>query len=165
MSKIALLTRYIFFCLFFAIGAGSIALSFLAPELNDNYNSTDQFQLTEASNIKVQELIDVYDKQIEAAKNDPDMIKRLELKTFGTESNNENAAFPEPSDKFLQAATKALEETQDAEPAPSKFRKYIEQSADKKTRQGLFYSGSALILIAFICFAASKQKQEPEAQG
>ena len=164
MSKIALLIRYISFCLFFAIGAGSIALSFLAPELLENYKSIDELNRTEIGNIKLEELVDTYDKQIETARKDPDILKRLEKKTFGTQTPQEYAAFPQASDELLQFAKRAMKETEDAAAPPSKFRKYIEQSAKKKTRKGLFYSGAALILITFVCFAAPKQKPKAPSQ-
>jgi hypothetical protein len=168
MSKMALLIRYIFFCLFFTIGAGSIALSFLAPEILENYKSIDQLHRTEAGNVTLEERIDTYDKQIEMAQDDPDILIRLQQKTFGIRPSQENAAFPEPSKELMQSANKAMKETENSSAAPSKLRKYIEQSADKKIRKGLFYSGAALILIAFICFGAPKRKlankQNPEPQ-
>ena len=170
MSKIALLTRYIFFFLFFSIGAGSIALSFLAPEILENYNSADQLHLTEASNKKLEERIDTYDRQIEMATDDPDILIRLQHKKFGTKPNQQDAAFPQPSEELMKIANEAMNENKSADIAlPSKFRKYIEQSAEEKTRKGLFYAGAALILIAFICFGAPKRKladkQKPEAQA
>ncbi len=164
MSKIALLTRYFFFCLFFAIGAGAITLSFLAPEMLDNYKSIDQLHRTEATNKELEERIDTYDKQIEMTINDPDILIRLQQKKFGTETPQEDAAFPQPSDELMQIAKKAMGETEVTALPSSRLRKYIEQSAEKKTRKGLFYSGAALVLIAFICFGAQK-KQKPEAQG
>ena len=83
MTKPAAFLRYIFFCVFFTIGACSIALSFLAPELSENFRSMDQLENTLQNNKKLEELLDVYDRQIEAAKSDPDILKRLERKTLG----------------------------------------------------------------------------------
>jgi len=160
MSKTALFIRYIFFCLFFAVGAGSMTLSFIAPELLKNYKSIDQLRLSEANNEKLQQLINTYDKQIEMAMTDPEILARLEEKIFGTESTHENAAFPQSSEGLTKLARKALSETDQNVAPPTKFRKYIEHSADKKNRLGLLYSGAALILIAFICFGTPKRKRQ-----
>ena len=164
MSKTALFIRYIFFCLFFAVGAGSMTLSFIAPELLKNYESIDQLRLTEAGNEKLVERIDTYDTQIEMAKTDPEILIRLEEKIFGTESTHENAAFPQSSEGLTKLARKALDETDQNVTPPTKFRKYIEHSADKKNRLGLLYSGAALILIAFVCFGLPKRKKLKNAQ-
>lgn len=139
-----------------------MALSLLAPELNENYKSIDQLHLTEASNIKLEELIDTYDKQIQTAKKDPSVLTRLERKTLGTQTQQENDAFPQPSEELTEVAIKAMKGTEIAAEPPTRFRKYIERCADKKTRKGLFYSGAALILITFICFGAKRQKIEVE---
>jgi len=158
MSKTALFIRYIFFCLFFAIGAGSMTLSFLAPEILENYRSIEQLERTEANNKKLEELIKIYDKQIDMAESDPDILKRLQQKILGTDTPQDDAAFPQASEELMQLAKKALAETEKNIAPPTKFRKYIEHSAEKNNRLGLFYSGAALILIAFICFGTPKRK-------
>ncbi|MBW8015947.1 MAG: hypothetical protein FVQ82_07150 [Planctomycetes bacterium] len=146
-----------------------MTLSFLALEILDNYESIDEIKRIEASNEKLQELINIYEKQIEMAKSDPDILNRLQRKTFGTETPPEDAAFPQASQELIKLARKALAETEKTIARPAKLRKYIEHSAEKKNRLGLFYSGAALILIAFICFSAPKRKQpvkqKPEAQA
>lgn len=138
-----------------------MTLSFVAPELLKNYESIDQLRLTEAGNEKLQQRIDTYDTQIEMAKTDPDILIRLDEKVFGTQTTQENAAFPQTSEGLTKLARKALNETDKKSAPQTKFRKYIQHSADKKNRLGLFYSGAALILIAFVCLGApKKQKSE-----
>lgn len=137
-----------------------MTLSFIAPEVLKNYQSIDQLRLTQAGNEKLQQRIDTYDKQIEMAKNDPEILARLEEKIFGIQATQENAAFPKSSEGLTKLARKALDETDKSIAPQSKLRKYIEHSADKKNRLGLLYSGAALILISFICFGAPKRKQQ-----
>lgn len=165
MTKPAAFLRYIFFCMFFTIGAGSIALSFLAPELSENIRNIDQLEQTLQNNEKLEELLEIYDRQIEITKSDPDILKRLERKTLGKDPTEQDTAFPVPSQKRLELARQAINENAKIQAPPSKLRKYIEHSAKPKTRKGLFYAGAALILIAFIFFGTPKQKLEAPAQG
>lgn len=136
-----------------------MALSFLAPEWNENYKSIDQVRRLEASNPKLKERIDTYDKQIQTLENDPGILTRLAEKTLGIDTHNENEAFPQPSNELLEIANRALSEVEKTDAPKTKLREYIERCADKKTRKGLFYSGAALIMITFICFGAAKRKQ------
>ena len=137
-----------------------MALSFLAPEILENYESIDKLKHTEADNKKLQKRINTYEKQIETAKSDPDILSRLQRKTFGTETPPQDTALPQSSHELTRLARKALAETEPTVYAPSKLRKYIEQSAEKRNRLGLFYSGAALILIAFIFFGTPKRKPD-----
>jgi hypothetical protein len=168
MSKFTLFVRYIFFCLFFAIGAGSITFSFLAPEMLENYKSMEALERTKINNKKLEDLIDTYDMQINMTKTDPDVLARLEEKTFGTETQFDDTTFPQASEELMKLARKALDETEKIIVPTTTFRNYVEHSSNKRNRMGLFFSGAALILIAFICFGAPKRKlakkQNPEPQ-
>ena len=164
MSKFSLFTRYIFFCMFFAIGAGSITFSFLAPEILQNYKSMEALERTKINNKKLEDLIDTYDMQIEMTRIDPDVLARLEEKTFGTQTPFDDTVFPYASEELMKLARKALDETEKIIVPTTTFRNYVHHSSNKRNRMGLFYAGAALILIAFICFGAPK-KQKPEAQG
>jgi len=134
-----------------------MALSFLAPELDENYRNIDQLQRTLQNNEQLEELLEIYDRQIEATKSDPDILKRLERKTLGKEPVEQDTVHPVPSDKYLQLAEKAIKDNNAKQTTPPKLRKYIEQSAKPKTRLGLFYAGAALILTAFICFGTPRK--------
>ena len=149
MSKISLLIRYIFFCLFFAVGAGSMTLSFVAPELLKNYESIDQLRLAEANNEKLQQRIDTYDTQIEMVKIDPEILIRLEEKIFGTQTTQENAAFPHTSEGLTKLARKALDETDKSIAPQTKFRKCIElnpEHADAYNYLGYMYADDGINL-------------------
>ena len=159
MTKIGLLVRFIFFCLFFAIGASAMSLSILAPEILENYRNIDELKRNQQINKRLSELVEIYAAQIEIIENDPEVAQRLEEKTFGsTEPKNTDGAFPTPTQEFIEMANTVLEETQAPKASMSKYRKYIEQSARPKNRKGLFWSGAALIMIAFIFFGAPSRK-------
>lgn len=136
-----------------------MTLSFLAGEIKDNYQSIDKLKHTEDDNKKLRQLIVTYEKQIAAAENDPEMLKRLQKKILRTGELQEDAALPQAPEDLIKLARKALSENDRIAAAPSKLRKYIERSAEKRNRMGLFYSGAALILIAFIFFGTPKKQK------
>lgn len=162
MSKLGAFFRYIFFCLFFSLGAGAMTLSFMAPELLANLKSIEYLNKTEYNNEKLKEMIDIYQRKIDMIENDPQALERLKRKTFGIEPSDDSTVFPKATLEELELADAALK-TEINKPADNnKLAIYLERSAEPIAKKGLFLAGAALILISFVSFGTIK---EPEIEN
>ena len=160
MKKAASILRYLFFCIFFVLGASAIALSILSDEIVENYENIDNLKLTEENSQKLERLIKAYDLQLEQVKNDPEVLERLSKRILGAESEDDGGAEIMATQEELRIATEILKGPSDPNEAVGAIRVYAERATEKPVKQGLFFSGSGLILIAFIFFGAPKQKTE-----
>lgn len=133
-----------------------MALSFLAPEILSNLNGIEHLNKTNADNEKLKEMIGIYQRKIEMVENDPEALKRLQRKTFGTEPADQDTVIPKATLVELKLAEQALASTESSPPPPSKVRYYLERSSKPLHKIGLFLAGASLIMIAFVCFGAIK---------
>ena len=152
------LVRYVLFCLVFAIGAGAVALSILADELRDYYNSKCLLQRTELENETIKSLTTRYESQIRQIQKDPNILRRLELVTLGIEQTAENTAFPKVSDEQLAAADRVLLEQSKLRQITSDMPPWIQRCSEPNFRRSLFFAGAGLVFVAFIFFAAPQKK-------
>ena len=158
MNRAASIVRYIFFCIFFAAGASAITLSILADEITRNYQSIEQLKLTEEDTARLEELLKAYDLQLEQVKNNPEVLERMRRKILGENDQDGDTTQPIATLEELRFAEEALSRSSEANATHSRFRIYAERATKKHVKQGLFLSGSGLILIGFTFFGASKNK-------
>ena len=144
--------RFVLFCIFFAIGAGAVALSIVGDEVGDYYNNKNILKKIQADNEKIKSLAAEYDLQIQQLQNDPNTRQRLKYITLGQEPSAKDTAFPKVSEK--QLATAKLPGDSQSTQEQSNIPKWIKRCTDPKLRQGLFFAGAGLILITFLFFAA-----------
>ena len=150
------LLYYLLFCLFFAVGAGAIAVSFEDDRIFNYYKSKDLVQKAQAVNRKIEELNADYDAQLQYVRSNPNVLHRLEEATLGRQPTSLDTAFPKASEKQLAIAAKALFEDIESQasevPAVGEL---VERCTRPALRNSLFFAGAALILIAFIFFGST----------
>ena len=164
LEKSVAILRYVLFCVFFAAGLAAMALAIIADELGAYCNSKILLtQAIERDNPRIERLIADYTLQIENIQNDPNLLARLRRVTLGQKLQAEDAAYPQASDEQLKAVENLFADLDKSAPAPS-LPRWIERISTARNRQAMFFSGAALILVAFVFFAAPTQKK-PEAQA
>lgn len=158
MYRIALITRFVLFGVFFLAGASAMVLSIIAePELTNYYQSRNAMLEIEQQNKTIQELTDKYSAQIALIESEPNILERFIPMTFGQKPQAPDTAYPEVQNPVLQDETEKLlqriEHTPELEPTPAWLKRVIEP----KTRRGLFGAGAGLILVTFIFFGLNKE--------
>ena len=147
---------YFLFCLFFAVGAGGIALSLEADRVLNYYKSKGLVEKTGVTNRKLELLNADYDARLEYVRSDPNVLRRLEQVALGRTPTAPDTAFPKASEEQLASAKKVLFEAirseQNTTPAIPEWARRCSQPA---FRNSLFFAGAALILIAFMFFGSS----------
>ncbi len=166
MKKAASILRYLFFCIFFVLGASAITLSILSDEITQNYKNIENLNLIEENSEKLERLIKAYDLQIEQVMNDPEILKRLSRRIVeGVGGGVGVGADPVATRQELRIATEILNPPSDPNEAVPLLRSYAERATKQHVKQGLFLSGAGLILIAFIFFGEPKQKKEEQTEN
>ncbi len=156
------LVRYVLFCLFFAVGAGAVALSILADEVHNYYEGRGLLEKTLADNENIQFLTIEYEAQIDEIRNDPNIVLRLERVTLGREPSAEDTAFPRASQELLtEAGTAVLADLRADRPA-RKIPMWAKRISEPKVRRSLFFAGAGLVLVTFIFFGAPAKKPPKE---
>lgn len=159
MKRFIQILQYIFFCVFFAIGAGAIALSILIdPELTTYYQNKQILEQTRRDNKTLESLTEQYQSQIDLVKTEPNVLARLESLTFGQapSPDNETAIPRADSRELMQTARVILDEMQE-KPAQTIIPKWMQRCSEEKFRKALFFSGAGLILVSFIFFGSPRQ--------
>ncbi len=158
MKKTVSIVRYLFFCIFFVVGASAIALSILSDEITQNYKNIENLNLIEENSEKLERLIKAYDLQLEQVMNDPEILERLSRRILGTDSQEDGVAEIMATRQELRIATEILNRHSDPNETTPMLRTYAERATQKHVKKGLFLLGSGLILTAFIFFGEPKQK-------
>lgn len=157
MAKGIAFFRYIMFCIFFAIGAGAIAVSMLIhPEVTKYYQNISQLNQIDQGNKKIEKLITQYDAQINQIDKDPNLLSKLKTITFGDEPALEGAVLPKASNEQLAIAKEALLQDLQAKENKPPIPLWVQRCSEVTNRKILFVSGCALILTAFIFFGTPR---------
>ena len=152
------IVRYILFCLFFAVGAGAVALAVLADEIRDYCQGGVLLAETLAENEDIRFLTVEYAAQIDEIRKDPNILGRLERVTLGRRGDAEETVFPTASEKLLtEAGTAVLEDLQADRPV-YKIPTWVERISEPNIRYSLFFAGAGLVLVTFIFFGAPAKK-------
>lgn len=149
--KIAVL-RAVLFMVFFSVGLGGLTVSLLADELLELYITNRHLERTKETNKQLEAICKDYDAVFEQIETDPNIIQRLSRITLGTDTKDEQTAYPRATLQHRQSAEKVVlqtfpRETQ-AEPLPG----WVIRCCRPLSRTILFLAGAGLIVISFTCF-------------
>ena len=160
MQKIALITRFLLFGVFFLVGVGAIVLSILAePELLNYYKSRRALVEIQQQNEKIKDLTEQYTSQITLIESDPNILERFVPLTFGQKPQAPDTAFPQVQDPTLQTETEKLLERIEQTPEAEAIPVWLARVIKPRNRQGLFCAGAGLVLITFIFFGLNKESR------
>ncbi len=154
MTRSVTVLRFVFFCLFFAIGSGAMTLAILAGEINDYYRSKDRLTITQQQIENIKTLTSEYDARLRHIEKDPNILSRLRQVTFGEKPHAEDTVFPRASE--LDAAGAALLEDRQTPQLSPAVPRWPERISHTKTRKALFLAGAVLVLLAFVFFGTQK---------
>jgi hypothetical protein len=158
------IVRYVLFCLFFAVGAGAVALAVLADEIRDYCEGRNLLAKTLADNEDIQFLTIEYEAQIDEIRKDPNIIGRLERVTLGRQPGAEDTAFPRASEKLLTEAGAAVLADLRADHPARKIPTWAKRISEPNIRYSLFFAGAGLVLVTFIFFGAPARKTSRETE-
>jgi len=159
MTKTHLFIRYIFFCIFFALGAAAILTAIAADEIRDYYQSRDLLNQTLQSNKKIENMLAEYDRQLSYIDNDPNILARLKPAVLGRQPQRDQTAFPVAPEKMIAKAKAALSSDRQTSPPDSTIPEWSTRIAKPAVSKALFFAGAGLILISFICFGTPSPKK------
>jgi len=157
--------RFFIFCFFFAIGLSALGLSILCDELVSYYRSRDMLDAVEASNEKLRSLDEDYDVLLGQLQTNPGLLRRAARVTLGSAEEDLNAVYPQATAQELATARAALMRDSDKAIAEVILPEWLERIRQPRRRFGLFLSGAALILIAFIFFGPTRKNLKIQAQN
>jgi len=104
------LVKTILFAVFFSAGAASFGLAILIDDLFDYYQSRRHLERARQNLKKVQALEADYTALADKLQKEPNILRKLGPSTFGTETNDTNAAYPKISAEQLSAAKEAIKD-------------------------------------------------------
>jgi len=159
MQRIALITRFVTFCVFFFAGAGAMVLSIIAePELVDYYRSRDTLVQVQKQNEQLKSLIGRYDAQIAMIESEPELLKRFSPGAFNRKPTAPDTLFPELRDRQLRSETEMILDRIQTPPVEEPIPYWLVRVLEPRLRRGLFLSGAALVLTTFIFFGTPRGK-------
>ena len=161
MTRLALTIRFLWFCLFFGVGAGAMTLAILAePELLNFYLSRRALDEVYAQNESLKELTDQYIAQIHLVEQEPNVLDRIRVLAFNQPPHRVDTVFPRGDDVQMRQKTQALFEILDAKHvAPRTLPAWLERCVQPNIRRALFLAGAALALLTFIFFGSPRRVQ------
>jgi hypothetical protein len=159
MQRIALITRFVTFCVFFFAGAGAMVLAIIAePELVDYYRSRDTLVKVQKQNEQLQSLISRYNAQIAMIESEPELLKRFSPAAFNRKPAAPDTLFPEVRNSDLRSETEKIIELINAPVTADPIPLWLQRVLEPKLRKSLFLSGAALVLVTFIFFGTPRGK-------
>lgn len=159
MQRIALITRFLTFCVFFFAGASAMVLSIIAdPELVNYYESRGMLVQIQQQIEKIKLLNHQYDTTIALIESDPQLQQRFSEVTFGRKPAAPDTLFPQAHNSELRNETEKILEQLNAQAVEDPVPCWLRRVLEPKIRRGLFLSGSALVLTTFIFFGTPRGK-------
>jgi len=158
------LVRYVLFCLFFAVGAGAVALAVLADEIRDYCQGSSLLAETLTENEDIQFLTIEYAAQIDEIRKDPNIVGRLERVTLGRQPDEADTAFPTASEKLLSEAGSAVLKGLRTDSPARRIPAWVSRISEPNIRYSLFFAGAGLVLVTFIFFGAPPKKATEDKQ-
>jgi hypothetical protein len=157
--------RAFLFVVFFSIGAAALSTSILFADLLRYYNNRELLKAEKELSNRLKSLNADYDALLQQLRNDPNIIRRIAHVTLGKDDNDANTIYPKATAEQLAAARKALTEETSTEPADTALPQWLTRCQEPRRRTILFFAGTGLILISFICFGPVKEKTEEKAKS
>jgi hypothetical protein len=157
--------RFVFFVIFFSIGAASLSISILCDELVKYYQNKNRLAVAQQAVDKLKSHNADYDVAIEQWEKDPNYhAKRLAPAILGTKHEDPNTAYPRATPEQIAAARQTLEPDPNDLSETPKLPNWITRCSEPRRRLTLFIAGSFLVLISFTCFTPAKQSKKKEKQ-
>ncbi len=162
MTKLALTIRFLFFCLFFSVGAGAMTLAILCePELLDYYTSRRALAEVHAQNEQIKELTGQYIDKINLIQQEPAVRQRLRALAFNQPLELDDTLVPRGDDVRLRQQAQALLETLDAETHSAQaVPAWLQRCIQPDIRRALFAAGAALAMLTFIFFGSPREAKQ-----
>ena len=157
MGRSSAILRFVLFCIFFSVGAGAIALSILAEEIETYFANRRTYAQTLEMNERIEKLIAEYEAQIEEIEKNPEILKKLERITFGAVEGEEGSEHPRAAVEQLAAARAALLEEMEGKKEEKMIDKWVGRIVEPKARMRLFFAGAGLVLITFMFFGTVRE--------
>jgi len=152
MRKRQGILQFLFFAVFFSVGAAALGGAVLCDDLIRYGHNRHIIAEAEESIARLQSLNAEYDALLEQLEKDPNLLKRLAPVTLGIEPNDPNTAYPRAKAGELSLARKALiEDVVQADAAPA-LPRWLQRCSDPPKRIALFVAGAGLVLISLACF-------------
>ena len=146
---------------FFAVGTAALSVSILSDKLVGHYKGKQILDEMQLSVSRLESLNEDYDALLERLQSNPDTFKLIVPATLGSEPNDANSVYPSATPQSLAATKKAL--MKDLQQHEDCLPVWLSRCSTARYRKALFLSGTALILLSFVCFNYAKsehQKQE-----
>lgn len=161
MTRLAIIIRFVWFCLFFTVGAGAMTLAILVePELLNYYLSRRALDEVYAQNENIKELTDQYNAQISLIEQEPNVLERIRVLAFNQPPQREDTVFPRADNQQLRQQTQALfEMLEEKHNAPRELPGWLKRCIQPNIRRALFISGGALVLLTFIFFGTFPRRR------
>ena len=157
MGRSSAILRFVLFSIFFSVGAGAIALSILAEEIETYFANRRTYAQTLEMNERIEKLIAEYEAQIEEIEKNPEILKKLERITFGAVEGEEGSEHPRAAVEQLAAARAALLEEMEGKKEEKMIDKWVGRIVEPKARMRLFFAGAGLVLITFMFFGTVRE--------
>jgi hypothetical protein len=155
---LALTIRFLWFCLFFTVGAGAMTLAILIePELMNYYMSRRALQDIYAQNEQIKEMTDQYIARIQLIEQEPAVLDRIRVLAFNQPLEREDTVFPRGDNQHLRQKTQALFEMLEAKNnAGTPMPAWLQRCSQPNIRRALFLAGAALAMLTFIFFGSPR---------
>ncbi len=134
--------------------SGSVLCDVLLKFYRSKHLLSEQQQRTE----DFKSLIADYDALLADIEKDPNFAKRVAPATLGAEPNDEGTIYPRATVQQLQATRKILMEESNRNSDEPAVPQWLTRCSTPRRRIVLFVAGAVLILISFVCFGPSSQK-------
>jgi len=149
--------RNVLFMFFFAVGTAALSVSILSDMLVEHYKGKQVLEKMQLSVSRLKSLNEDYDALLKRLQSNPDAVELIVPATLGTEPNDANSVYPSATPQSLAAARKALmkdlqQQREDCLPV------WLSRCSTGRYRKALFLSGTALILLSFVCFNHAKSE-------
>jgi hypothetical protein len=155
-----IILRTLFFVVFFSIGAAALSGSILCEDLLEYYRNRELLKSAEETLSRLESLNTDYDVLLEQLRRDPNLFERIGPATLGTEREDEETIYPKVTPEQLDAARMALTEQSGERPPEPTMQRWLGRCSEPRRRIILFLAGALLVLISFIWFGSSKDKNE-----
>ena len=146
------------FVAFFSIGAAVLSGSILCADLLRYYQNRQLLNIAKESLERLESLNADYDVLLVHLEKDPNLIKRIGPVTLGTKPEGKDTIYPKVTVEQLAAARKVLTTQMNQQPAEPIIPNWITRCNEPHRRTILFFAGTVLILISFICFGPVKEE-------
>lgn len=164
------LVRTLLFCFFFAIGFGSMSMSFLAKEFDVYYNNKRYKEYVDYQIKILQDKRIVYNDKLSLLYGDPDIKQRLGRSVFGVNPKKDDTYFPEPGEELKEESLNAVREIIGDKFELTPKPEWVILINKKQNQDVLLYGGIALVALSMFFFldpatAKNKNIDKDELEG